>query len=408
VVREFTARPLHEALIEMAEESQEFQLLIQVIDADGASLFLTDGVQPWDWPVDKAMLDRSLGGPVWSNASLEGVSHLVLTETFVSPEGVRYFIEIANSRLDMDKIRRQFINSLNVGMPLVLILGFFAGRLFSKTALAPVEQMRERAETITSANLDDRLVYDGPPDELRRLTDTLNAMLDRIGRTLDRMKNFIADASHELRIPLTGLRGTLEVALRQSRTNDEYKRALENAYAESERMSELVWELLSLARIDAGEIRLEKTDNDVAACLAPVFEEAEVLDVEGRVRWERGPLPQGRFMFDEPKIYRVLINLLENAIRYNRVGGSVRLSAELTSRTLSVSVQDTGIGISAQDQTKIFDRFYRVDKARSREAGGTGLGLSIAQSLVEAHQGVLSVTSVEGVGSEFTMTLPRL
>jgi len=402
----FTSGTWETQLAEMPEESREFNLSIKVLDLQGNIAFLTEGVSQADWPVEKDLLQQALEKPVWSNEEINGVSHLVLTQSFVAAEGKPpHFIQIANSRAHINKVRNLLMSCVNVGTPLILAIAVIAGRFFAKRALAPVDRIRARAQTIKSDSLHERLEYSGPPDELFRLTETLNDLLDRVEQSVNLMKQFVADASHELRIPLTGLRGTVEVALRQVRSNDEYKKILETVYNKSERLSELVWDLLSLAQVDSGKMELEKMEVEIEPFLTNLLEEAKALDSEKRVAIRLGKVAKGKAKFDEVKVHLLLVNLLENAVRYNKPGGEVLLSSELNSRFI-VSVKDTGIGIPNEDQPKIFDRFYRVDKARSREAGGTGLGLAIARSIAEAHNGTLKVRSVFSEGSEFTLTLP--
>lgn len=406
VLHVFTSGTWEEQLAEMPEESREFNLSIKLSDPQGKVLYLTKGVKERDWPVDKELLTKALKGPVWSDEEINDVSHLVLTQSFVAINKLPFFLQVANSRADIDKIRNKLVLWMNVGTPLILIISIFMGRFFAKKALAPVEKIRARAETIKFDNLHDRLAYDGPPDELHRLTGTLNDLLARIQHTLDQMKRFIADASHELRIPLAGIRGTLEVGLRQKRSPDEFHEIMDTAYRESERLSELVIGLLSLARADAGEMKLEITTVDVDVFLRNVFEEAEALNAEKKVNIRLGNIPKGKAKFDEARVHQLLINLIENAIHYNKPEGDIFLSAKFGDEKINITVKDSGIGIAPEDQAKIFDRFYRVDKARSREAGGTGLGLAIARSIAEAHQGKLTVNSVMGQGSEFMLSLP--
>lgn len=364
IMREFTALPLKEGLTQMTEESDEFQVKIQIIDNEGQSIYLTPGLKKGDWPVDEDIVNESLTGPAWSDIELNEVSYLVLTRSFVPPGKKTHFMQLATSRADIHHIREQIIYCINIGTPLILLAVLFFGHLFATKALEPVQ------------------------------------------RTLDQMKQFVADASHELRIPLTGIRGLLEVALRKDRTKEEYKQAVESAYHESERMSELVWDLLSLARADSGEMTLEKNRIDLPVFVRNIFEEAETLNAKHEVELRLENVPEGRAVFDEAKIQQLVLNLIENAIRYNRPGGEVVLSAKRTESAVVMSVKDSGIGIAPDEQEKIFERFYRVDKARSREAGGTGLGLPIARAIAEAHGGTLTVKSEPGKGSEFILTLP--
>lgn len=402
----FTQGTWEAEIAEMPEESREFNLRIKVLDPDGKTVYLTEGVKEWDWPTDQNLLKQATEEPVWSDQDIGGVSHLVLTKRFVPANRSPHFLQIANSRADNNAILSQLITCINIGTPIILFVAIFAGRFFSKKALDPVERIRARAETIKSDNLHERLSYEGPPDELSRLTSTLNGLLGRIQEAFNRLKAFTADASHELRIPLAGLRGTLEIGLRQKRSPEESHEIMETAYHESERMSELVNELLYLARADAGAMELEKTEVDLEAFFRNLLEEADTLNAEKNIRIHQGNTPKGKAIFDEVKVHQLLINLIENAIRYNTPNGSVTVHADLKDGKLVVDVHDNGIGISPADQSKIFDRFYRVDKARSREAGGTGLGLAIARSIAEAHKGSLTVKSEIDKGSEFTLILP--
>ncbi|MCG3204680.1 MAG: Sensor kinase CusS [Elusimicrobia bacterium] len=406
VLRVFNHGNWASQLAEMPEESEEFKLNIQLLDNRGEILYRTEGVQNWDWPVDKAILDKALQKPIWSDTEINEVSHLVLTHAVVSAGSPLHFVQVANSRHDINKIRNRLITCINVGTPVILIVALLMGQFFSKKALAPVEKIRERAQAFKPSNLGERLVYNGPEDELSRLTDTLNNLFERIQTSVNQTKRFIADASHELRIPLTGLRGTMEVALRKDRTAEEYKRVIEDAHEESQRLSELVWELLSLARADAGEMALDIKPVDLPSFFKHLEEAAQHLNSEKSVEIIFQGMPSGNASFDEMKIHQLLLNLIENAIKYNKPGGQVILKAQLDPNKLSVFVEDTGVGISKEDQTKVFDRFFRVDKARSRETGGTGLGLSIARSIAEAHKGTLTVQSESGKGSIFQLTLP--
>lgn len=391
---------------EMPDESDEFRLLIRVYDANGELLITGGKISVSDWPVDKQYLLSALANPKWDQLELRDVPYQVLTQSFTPPGEKPHFIQIANSLADNEWILNQLVYYINVGSFVVLIAAVMAGHYFSKKALDPVAKIQARAEMINSDRLDERLSYDGPPDELYRLTNTLNDMLSRIQRSINQMKGFIADASHELRVPLAGIRGTLEVGLRQKRSPDEYHEIMETAHRESERLSELVIDLLSLARADAGELKIEKTDVEMKPFFEDIFDEARILNSQGDVNFRLGPVPNGKARFDAAKVHQVLINLIENAIRYNKPGGDVVLSAKIDAEKLVISVRDTGLGIREEDQGKIFDRFFRVDKTRSRDAGGTGLGLAISRSIAEAHKGTLSVRSVFSVGSEFTFTLP--
>lgn len=408
VLGEFKKLPWEKFLVELDEESEEFSLTIQVVDNEGRSTYRTTGIAEWDWPVDKNVAARAAKGRIWSDAQIGDQDHLVLSLPLFPPGRPHHILQIANSRADKERILNQLIACVNIGTLIVIAAVAFAGHYFSKHALAPVEDIREAADHITASNLTERLTYDGPPDELMRLTSTLNGLLNRVQEALERLQRFVADASHELRIPLTGLRGTIEIALRRDRSPEEYKQALETALSESEHMSEMVSELLMLARGDAGAEKIEKTTVALRAFMENLTEEANALNAEGRVQIECAPVPDLSALFDEAKIYHALINLLENAIKYNKPGGRVALAVRHESDHITFDVSDTGIGLADADKKRIFERFYRVDRARSRQSGGTGLGLSIASQIARAHGGSLTVESRLGEGSTFRLTIPHI
>ncbi|MFN0118081.1 MAG: sensor histidine kinase [Elusimicrobiota bacterium] len=224
-------------------------------------------------------------------------------------------------------------------------------------------------------------------------------------RAHQRLKNFTADAAHELRIPLTSLRGNLEVALRKDRPVEEYKETIEGALEEAEHLSQLTQDLLLLAQTDANQLKLNIQDVDLKGFLEDVFSQAEALPDDKKIKKVLLPLPETKVQFDPDRMKQLLLNLIENAIKYGVPNGEMSLGAELASGKLNLIVRDNGIGIPKGEQEKIFDRFYRVDKARSRQQGGSGLGLSIVQWIANAHGGRVRVVSQEGKGSMFTVEL---
>jgi methyl-accepting chemotaxis protein len=205
VLNEFQELSWKGAIQEMVSESGEFNLKIQVLDDQGQTIFLTPGVKEWDWPIDKQLLAKASHEPVWTNENINGESHIVEMIPLVFGNRPPHVFRAAKSRSDINRIKNHLIYCINIGTPLVLIVALVVGRFLSKKALEPVDRIRERAQTINSDNLDERLVYDGPPNKLHLLTNTLNNLFKRIQRTITQIKRFIADTSHELRIPLTGL-----------------------------------------------------------------------------------------------------------------------------------------------------------------------------------------------------------
>jgi len=268
-------------------------------------------------------------------------------------------------------------------------------------ALQPVDTIAQTARQITAADdLSRRIPYDGPPDELGQLTQTFNETLARLERLFNVQRRFVADVSHEMRTPLTTIRGNVDL-MRRFGYDEEAIAAIDG---EARRMSRLVEDLLLLAKADAGRLPLERQLVELDSIVVEVFNQARVLS--DTVTVALGPVEPARVIGDSDRIKQLLLNLISNGLKYTPEGGTVTLGLQRDGEWVDVNVTDTGVGIPAEDLPHIFDRFYRVDKARSRAQGGTGLGLSIAKWLAEAHGGQITVTSEPGSGSTFTIRLP--
>jgi len=302
-----------------------------------------------------------------------------------------------------------FRNYLLMFAPLALLVAASGGYWLSRRALAPVDAIVGTARQISGTNLDSRLAKLDTGDELERLSDTLNEMLDRIESSFRRVTQFTADASHELRTPISLIRTEAELALRRSRESAQYQESLQHILREAERTTGLIEELLTLARADSGceslkmhPLNVRDTLRDVAEGWRPV---ATMCNLEFRDQLDSGEL---FVIADETALRRVLNILLDNAFKFTAAPGIVDLSLEQKHDKAVVTVRDSGVGIAQEEQEKIFERFYRVDKVRSREAQGAGLGLSIAQWIVQQHGGTIRVESEPGKGSAFHVELPSI
>ncbi len=302
-----------------------------------------------------------------------------------------------------------FLKTLMWLIPAVLFISTLGGWFFARASLQPVDEITRTAQDITASNLSRRLPVRKSNDEIGRLTETLNDMILRLEQSFGQIRQFTADASHELRTPLTILTGELELALRSARTEEEYQEVISSALQETLRMSHVVEDLLLLSRADMGKISLKTELIDLNEMLADLADATSILgtkkDLTITYRESRERLMvEG----DAPRLYQMLLNLLDNSVKYTPHGGAVTLTLHRDEGMAEIRVRDTGIGISREDQEKIFDRFYRVDKARSRAQGGVGLGLSIVEWTIRAHNGEISVESEPGVGSTFIVRLPIL
>jgi heavy metal sensor kinase len=296
--------------------------------------------------------------------------------------------------------------------PLLLILASAGGYWMSRRALAPVERIAHTAADIEAQNLSKRLPIRGAGDELDQLSATLNAMFARLEDSFRRITQFTADASHELRTPIAIIRTTAEVIRKKPRSEKEYAEALDRILAESERTTALVEDLMLLARADSNVEDLVLEPVGLAGLAQAACAEARVLAEAAGVTLTNGGLSQCTVSGDDRALRRLLLILLDNAIKYSKPGGEVQLSLVVrqhaNQRTAVLEVRDQGIGIASDDLPHIFERFYRASKDRSRKVDGVGLGLSIAESIARRHGGEIQVESSPGVGSTARVSLPAM
>ena len=293
--------------------------------------------------------------------------------------------------------------------PVLLLVAAGGGYWLSRRALSPVDSLARTAREISGTNLNRRLQKLDTGDELQRLSDTLNEMLDRIESAFLRITQFTADASHELRTPVSLIRTEAELALRRSRGEAEYKESLRHILLEAERTTALLEQLLSLARTDSGREALHLQPVDLRQTLRTVVDGWQQVATIRNLQFSSSlDAPESSVMGDETLLRRLADILLDNAFKYTPSPGSVRLSLEQSANSAVITVRDSGVGIAEEEQSKIFERFYRVDKARSRAQGGAGLGLAIAQWIVTQHRGSIRVESQPGSGTTFRVELPMI
>jgi heavy metal sensor kinase len=324
----------------------------------------------------------------------------------VTVYGRRYTVE---SAIVINGVHRTLENLRMVFLllaPGFIFIAGFGSYYMSRRALSTVDEITAMARSIHERNLDSRLPKLRTNDELQRLSDTLNEMLSRIESSFRRTRQFTADASHELRTPLSLIRTESELALRKTRSQEEYRDALAHILAESERTTELIEKLLTLARADSVAEELPLRPMKALPLLSEVGEDWVPLFEESGLHFEIVlPASDALVNADESSLRRLLNILLDNARKYTPKGGLVTLGAEIQARAINIWVADTGVGIDAQHLPRIFDRFYRVDKARSRSQGGAGLGLSLATWIAAQHHSAISVISTPERGSKFSIRL---
>jgi len=316
-------------------------------------------------------------------------------------------VQVARSEGSIIQDLHQLLYILLLGFPIAVVVAGVGGYLLARRALAPVDRMAERARLIHAERLNDRLPVDNPDDELGRLATVFNETLTRLELSFDQMRRFTSDASHELRTPLTAIRSVGEVGLRGRRDEAAYREIIGSMLEEVDRLALLVDRLLTLSRADTGKAQLSADVVDIPELAEEITEQLSVLAEEKnqslKVRFDAMP----RWTGDRVMLRQALLNLVDNAIKYSPMGGHIEIRVAQSADTVTIDVTDTGPGIPADLRSRVFDRFYRVDKARSREDGGTGLGLAIAKWAVEVNGGRLTLETKKDAGSCFRITLSK-
>lgn len=321
--------------------------------------------------------------------------------------GHSYTVEMGVPATDAVETLHLFRSYLLMFAPFVLLMAAGGGYWLSRRALSPVDSLVQTAREVSGANLKSRLQKLDTGDELQRLSDTLNEMLDRIESAFLRITEFTADASHELRTPISLIRTEAELALRRSRGEAEYKESLRHILVEAERTTVLIEQLLSSARADAGREKVHLEPVDLRQTLSSVVEGWQQVATIRNLQFSTRLASSELFVLgDETLLRRLADILLDNAFKYTSSPGSVQLSLALNGDGAVITVHDSGVGIPQEEQSKIFERFYRVDKARNRAQGGAGLGLAIATWIASQHRGSIEVESRVGEGATFRIELP--
>lgn len=321
-------------------------------------------------------------------------------------EFIRY-LQVGMNLARIEKTLANYRRNILLTLPGFLILALAGGHFLARRNLKPISHMTQTTSRITASNLKERIPLRGTGDELDGLAQTFNRMIERLDQAYQELSQFSADAAHELRTPLTSLIGEIEIALSQKCSSEEYITVLSSNLEELTRLNRLVNNLLLLSQGERLEqtketklIELNEIVRDMAELFEPVAEENKV-----KLSTDIQPIPLC-IRADKWRIEQLISNLLDNAIRYNHPEGSVAVSLRQNEHYAQLIVSDTGVGISAEEQAKIFGRFYRVDPARNRNSGGFGLGLNIVKSVAESYAGGVSVKSQLGKGSTFTVKLP--
>ena len=378
-------------------------IYIQIIDASGNIVVKSANLVRQTLPVSPSLIEEGFRdvAKIETVAAGDNASvRIMATPLFLKNRTL--LLEIGQSLRPIEVTMNNVRLALLGGVSLALLLSVLLGAFLVQRVLSPVEQITRTASSIGgSSDLSRRVGYVGPADEIGRLAMTFDQMIERLHRLFQSQKNFVADASHELRTPLTVIRGNVDL-LERNMSEEDRRESLRAIKAESNRMSKIVSDLLLLAEIESGQL---EPPEEVSLKGLVLDEAKRAQPLAGNHKILTGRLENISITGDAYRLKQLLSNLVNNAIKYTPEGGSITLSLFRESEWARLEVSDTGIGIPPEHLPHMFDRFYRVDKARSRAGGGTGLGLAIVKGIAEQHGGRVTVASEPGKGSTFTAWL---
>ncbi len=395
---------------EAREENQELREVarsIKVLSTDGTVVWKGPAAQPRPPLLPAALAKILRGETVYDTIELaNGPSTRRISLPVIRDGKIRYILQTESTMRFIEHTLRQLAILLAVISVLILTVAWIGSRWVATEALTPVEALSSTAEQISGASLKTRVSLNPPYAEFQQLAQIFNAMLERLQSVLEAQRRFMADAAHELKTPLTVIKGNVEVTLKKDRSAEEYREVLIGNLAQVERLIALTRPLLTLA-LFAGDhppitlkpLSLDTLLKELAGELAVLAEDRQITLV---LQTDAVPPVMG----DEGWLRHLVINLLDNALRYTPAGGTVTVLLGQAGAQVTVAVRDTGPGIAPEHLPHLFERFYRAESARDRDSGGSGLGLAIVKEIAEAHGGTVRVESDVGKGSVFIVTLP--
>ncbi len=342
----------------------------------------------------------------YQTITVDGTVWRIYTQQVENDAGsINAWVQLAQSLNLVYDTRNSLLQVIGLGLPLILIVAAAVGLFIANRALRPVDSITRTVQAINATDLTQRVSHSGTADELGRLTQTLNSMLDRLQAAFETERRFTADASHELRTPLTVIKGQIGVTLTRQRTAQEYEETLQHLQVETERLVRLANDLLFLARLDAAPLRWTLELINLSDLLGAVSDQIRVVAEAKGIQLQAEIPPLIPIMGMADHLIRLFLNILDNAVKYTPQGGSVLLTVTLAARNAQVAIRDSGAGIAPEHLPHLFERFYRAERGRAY-AGGAGLGLAIAYQIARAHEGSISVESTPGSGTTVMVRLP--
>ena len=385
-----------------------YPFFFQILDPSGKSLFISRGFPEVGYELQDRMLTNAKNGKD-TREQIRG-PHRGTPYRIISTPVYRNgkFSEIIQLGTHLRFARRnlaRFRNNILIALPIILILGTLGGWVLARRSLAPIGYIASKTRSITSKNLSDRLMARGTDDEMDDLIRTINEMIARLESSFKGMAEFTADVSHELKTPICAMRGEAEVLLFKERKADEYQEGLVHFIEQFDHLNQMINDLISLSKFDSTQVELKMAPLRLDLLVNDLCNLFQVLAEQKNIVLETGTVEEVAVSGDKVRLQQLFTNLIDNAIKYTSKG-SIQITVERNKDSAVVRIKDTGIGIPKEEREKIFKRFYRIDKSRSKETGGVGLGLSIAEWIAHAHQGRIEVESEPNRGSTFAVYLP--
>ena len=357
-----------------------------------------------------AYADALKGETTYETFNIDGIHPIrVITLPVLRGQDLVNLVQVGTSLESVRVTLKNLRIFLFTSVPLVLVIATLFGRFMARRALKPVSKINQIAREVGGgADLSKRIPVPEVQDEIGQLAATFNDMMDRLESSFSQIRQFSSDASHELRTPLTVLQGQNELILNKDRDAKEYQEVISSNLEEINYMSKVLEDLFVLSRSDENQVQLERKPMNLREVIDEVFNHAEALADEKNIKITIAFLEPVEINGDPVRLRQMVWNILHNAIKYTQPGGQIKISLEDQEDSAFLTIQDTGLGIPEEDLPHIFNRFFRVDKARSRQEGGSGLGLSICKHIVEAHKGQIEVESQVGTGTKFKIRLPKI
>ncbi len=378
--------------------------VIRILDVTGKDIDIND------IPVINESLKKAFNGyMVFENVFLKdkNFSLRLLTYPVIVDGYVISIIQVGTSLESLFDSLKKLIFVMLILLPIGIIISIFAGYFLAERALTPIKLITKKAKRISAENLDEKISGDFPDDEIGELAKTFDKMMERLKDSFDELRQFSADVSHELRTPLTILKGEIELALKSKRDPEYYEKTLKSALEEVDRLKRLVEDLLFLSKADAGKITYRLGKVDILEVVLSVINVLSFLIKQKRIKLNIDGEPEIFVKGDENLLKQLIYNLVHNAIKYNKEEGEIYIGIREEKDYVKIIIKDTGFGISEEHLNKIFNRFYRIDKSRTRLEGGLGLGLNIVKKIVDLHNGNIHVESNVNKGTKFEIILPK-